>query len=491
MFAYGIINTVGQEYFMRCEKNQCSGVIIWITVILFGICTPFHSMSQSQTKKYLVRQITFEGNIKTKSTRLLREVVVHVGDSLSLNEITKNLKKSKENINNTGLFTDVTTNLFFDEENKSNVRLHFKVREGLYFITIPIIELADRNFNVWWTEHNRNIKFLNLGLNLKLRNISGNADELYLLGQWGYDRKFIVNYESPYFDLDRKWNFNFRTYYNSNKELIYNTLKGDPQYLRDDNRYLRSRFETSMAFNYRPGLNSFYKLTFGYFFNSIEDEVFELNSDYFVGQNEQRYAKLKMEYILEKRNNKYLATEGWYVHGSLSRNGLAKSDQLKSWELEGDIYYYHSFNDNLSMNHGLLLRGHYNRETYPYFNLYELGTDPDYIRGYEYYHIQGSNLGVYKTSLMHKFLDRKLNFGKIMPFSNYKEMDTKLFLSLNLDYGYVFDEYFYTSNFVNKNLWGGGLGLNILLYNKFSCSFEASMNQRKEVGVFFHLNRNF
>src|SRR5690606_37919999 len=102
-----------------------------------------------------------------------------------------------------------------------------------------------------------------------------------------------------------------------------------------------------------------------------------------------------------------------------------------------------------------------------------------------------STTGIYKSSLVRKVLDRKFHLGKAMPFTNYKELDAKVYLSLNLDYGYVIDDYFRTSSLVNRNLWGGGLGLNVLLYNNFSCSFEASINQRKEVGVFFHLNRNF
>ncbi len=476
---------------MDCEKKYSGRVILWIALLVWSVLIPTELLAQSQPRKYLIRQISFEGNKKTKSTRLLRELVVHVGDSLTLQEVTKKLKISKEHIVNTGLFTDVTTNLFFDEENPNNIRLLFTVKEGLFFIPIPIIELADRNFNVWWTEHNRDIKFLNLGMNLKLRNISGNADELNVLGQWGYDRKFIVNYTSPYFDAEKRWNFNFRSYFSSNKELIYQTLDGDPQYMRNDEEFLRSRFETGMSFIYRPVLNSFYKLSLGYYYNTIADEVFELNPAYFRGDNEQRYSKISVEYTFENRNNKYFATEGWYIHGMLARNGIVKSDQLNSWEILGNVFYYHPFNDNWSWHNGILFQGHFTNEVFPYYNLYQLGGDPDYIRGYEYYQIEGSTTGIYKSSLVRKVLDRKFHLGKAMPFTNYKELDAKVYLSLNLDYGYVIDDYFRTSSLVNRNLWGGGLGLNVLLYNNFSCSFEASINQRKEVGVFFHLNRNF
>ena len=476
---------------MKRQELKYNRLLVWIGVLIISSCIPGLLSAQNSPQKYLIRQISFEGNHKTKSSRLLREVVVQVGDSLTLKQVAQRLKESKEHIINTGLFTDVSTNMFFDEENQSNIRLHFKVKEGLFFIPIPIIELADRNFNVWWSEHDRDIKFLNLGMNLKIKNISGNADELAVLGQWGYDRKFLINYLSPYFDEDRKWNFNFRSYFTSNKELIYHTLDGDPQYMRNDEQFLRSKFETGISFIYRPRYNSSYRLSFGYFFNTIADEVLEVNPNYFNGDNKQRYGKISLEYSFDNRDNKYLSTEGWYVHGLLARNGVANSDQLNSWELEADLYHYFLINENWSWNNGILFMGHSSRDEFPYSHLYQLGSNPEYIRGYEYYHIEGSSLGVYKTSIMRRMLDRKINWGKAMPFTNYREMDTKLFLSLNLDVGYVFDDYYRTSAFVNRDLWGGGLGLNLLLYNKFSCSFEASMNQKKEVGFFFHLNQNF
>lgn len=481
----------GHDGRKRCRNIYRNIGFVAITVLIYGGPLSSPLFSQTQSQKFLIRQISFEGNNRTQSSRLLREVVVNVGDSLTLKQVTQKLKESKEHLINTGLFTDVSTNLFFDEENPNNIRLHFLVKEGLFFIPIPIIELADRNFNVWWTEHNRDIKFLNLGMNLKLRNITGNADELAVLGQWGYDRKFIVNYLSPYFDQDRQWNINFRTYYNSNKELIYHTLNGEPKYMRNDDEYLRSKFETSLALIYRPRHNSWYRLSLGYFFNTITDEVMEVNPRYFNGDDQQRYGKISLEYSFDNRDNKYLSTDGWFLHGLLAKNGISNSDQLNSWELEADIYYYHLINDHWSWSNGILFRGHDSPDPFPYSNLYQLGSNPEYIRGYEYYHIEGSSLGVYKTSLMRKIIDRKINWGKAMPFTNYRSMDAKLFLSLNLDLGYVLDDFYRTSSFVNNDLWGGGLGLNLLLYNKFSCSFEASINQKKEVGFFFHLNQNF
>lgn len=468
-------------------KSYVNGVCLIIAIFSYSN----QAGAQNFPQKYLVNQISFQGNYRTQDSRIMREMSIRVGDSLTMIEITDRLRRSKEKIINTGLFTDVTTNLYFDEENFRNVRVFITVKEGLYFVPIPIIELADRNFNVWWTEHKRSFKYVNWGLYLKLRNMTGNADGISLLGQWGYDQKFILHYESPYFDANRKWRFELDLYNASNKELIVNTDLGKPIYLRNDDEFQLSRYEYEMSFLYRPLLNSFYMVTFGYHQNSISEAVFDANPGFLNHSTKQRFSKIKMEYSYENRNNKYLATDGWYFRSALIKNGLMKSDDLKSTEFEGDFFYHQKLNTYWTWSNSLQLRLRFWDKPFPYFNMYRLGGEKEYIRGYEYYHIEGNNLGILKTGVTRKIFDRSLAWGNVMPFKNYRDMDTKLFLSFNVDYGYIKENRFKTSPFVNKNIFGGGIGLNLLIYHQFSCSFEFSMNQRKETGLFFHLNQNF
>ncbi|WP_236973873.1 BamA/TamA family outer membrane protein [Membranihabitans maritimus] len=449
-----------------------------------------NGQNAEESRKILVRQIVFEGNKKTTDLRMLREMELHVGDSLKMNQINNKLQISKERLINTGLFTDVEANIFFDEENYNNIKVVIHVEEGLYVIPIPIIELAARNLNVWWNEHDRDIKFLNLGLNLKLKNLSGNGDELDLLGQWGFDRKFIINYTSPFFDKEKNWNFEFKSYLASNKEVSFFTEDGIPSFVRNDNKYLRHRFESTFSTIFRPHYNSYYKLIMGFYYHGIDDELFDSNPEYLSGNTIQRYSRLAIDYAIERRNNKYLATKGYYAHLLLARNGIVESDNFRSWEIQADAYYHKQINDNWSWNNGLVFRTFLpTTRKYPYYNLFRMGGEPEYVRGYEYYQVEGTALAVYKTSVMRKIIDADIDFGKLMPFLNYKKMDTKIYLSLNLDYGYVWDQYYKTSEFINREMIGGGLGLNILLYNQLALIIEASMNQKNEFGVFFHLNR--
>lgn len=476
---------------MAWGRGRISSCMLCIFLTFTGSFFSSYIFGQSSGNEFLISQISFEGNRRTQDSTLLREMSIREGDLLSIEEITRQLNAGKDRLTNLGLFTDVSGNLHFDEENPDQVKVLVKVKEGLFFIPIPIIELADRNFNVWWSDHNRDFKYVNLGTNLKLKNITGNADELSLLAQWGYDRKFFIRYWSPYFDQERKWRFSLEGYYASNKEVITLTENGKPEYLRNPDEYLLSRIETKMSFLYRPYLKRSYIMTFGYYYNSIADEVFELNPDFFNHYTYQRYSQVKFQFYHEERNNKYFATSGWYLYLAAIKNGWLKSDQLNSVELEGDLHHHLKLNDYWSWNNSFLTRLRFSDKRLPYYDMNNLSNEQIYVRGYEYYHIEGNNIGILKTSISRKVVDRPVRWGRIMPFTNYKEMNTKLFLSLNFDYGYVGDDHYRTSDFVNKNLYGGGLGLNLLFYNKFSCSFELSMNQKKEAGLFFHINQNF
>src|SRR5690625_6388911 len=91
----------------------------------------------------------------------------------------------------------------------------------------------------------------------------------------------MTRYLSPYFDDDRKWRFILDAFYGANKEVITLTKNGQPEYLRDEDQYLLNRLETKMSFLYRPYLKRSYILTFGYIYNSIEDEVYEVNPQFF------------------------------------------------------------------------------------------------------------------------------------------------------------------------------------------------------------------
>jgi hypothetical protein len=60
-----------------------------------------------------------------------------------------------------------------------------------------------------------------------------------------------------------------------------------------------------------------------------------------------------------------------------------------------------------------------------------------------------------------------------------------------LDAGYVYDRYNNINSLVNKGLYSGGFGIDVVTFYDFVFRAEFSMNQLGEKGVFFHIRNDF
>jgi hypothetical protein len=74
---------------------------------------------------------------------------------------------------------------------------------------LPILDLADRNFNVWWTTYNHSLDRVNLGARMEWLNFSGRNDKVKALLQFGYTPKQELEYRFPY--LNKRQSFGITT----------------------------------------------------------------------------------------------------------------------------------------------------------------------------------------------------------------------------------------------------------------------------------------
>ena len=95
----------------------------------------------------LTDQIVLIGNKITKPRIILRELTFKKGDTITLGEIDQRIKRSEENLQNTSLFHSVKITWIQDND---RVNFYIVVTERWYIFPLPIFEVAERNFNVWW-----------------------------------------------------------------------------------------------------------------------------------------------------------------------------------------------------------------------------------------------------------------------------------------------------------------------------------------------------
>ncbi|MEM1323083.1 MAG: BamA/TamA family outer membrane protein [Bacteroidota bacterium] len=445
--------------------------------------------SSAQTNKLLIEAVTVEGNKKTKTQIILRELDFRVGDTLRLSEIGPALERNRRLILNTGLFTIVQMNVIRWDEATKRISIHIKVQETWYIFPIPIFELADRNFNVWWSEMNRDLERVNFGVRAYHLNITGRQDLLKLAAQYGYTQKYELEYSLPSINRSQTLGIWTNLFYSRNREIFVNTIDNKLIFERSDRDFLLRRRRLGGGLRYRPGLYFYHQISLRYFHNSVKETFApELNPDYFLNdRSEQHFFTLKYDFSIDKRDIRPYPLQGYYLLAELQKIGLGFFDDRDALIFTGTLAQYlpvsKKFNLELIAKGQLLL----SRNQQPYYNSRALGFEPDFLRGYELYVIDGQDFGFLKSSLRYELLNKILNFEEAMPIKQLKLMPLRIYLSWNVDLGYVRDGYYQKNNpLSNRLLYSTGLGLDIISYYNRVFQIQFTFNHLKEKGLYLH-----
>lgn len=124
-----------------------------------------------------------------------------------------------------------------------------------------------------------------------------------------------------------------------------------------------------------------------------------------------------------------------------------------------------------------------------YFNNRALGDRKDFLNGYELYALDGTDFTYLKTSLKYKWLDININYPKFewLRKAGIIPVPLQVFLTLNNDTGYVREKFFQATNDLsNVILWGGGVGLDFVIYYDKIFQVQYSVNHLLEKGIFLH-----
>ena len=185
-------------------------------------------------QKYIIQDIFISGNDKTKKEIIQRELTFSTGDSLLLSELTSELDFNKTRLLGTTLFNKVSINISKINHDEKKIEISILVTESWYIYPILNIELADRNFNIWWKDFNHDLKRLNYVTGLHWRNVSGNNDPLKIKLQFGFSQKIEFEYISQFLDKNKKWRLYFNILRSRNKELGIKTNQNKLEFIRDD-----------------------------------------------------------------------------------------------------------------------------------------------------------------------------------------------------------------------------------------------------------------
>ena len=457
--------------------------LFFLGCLLFGVSLK----GQDDAGKYIVvRDIKIEGNKKTKDYIILRELNFKVGDTLLLAGLQNQFERNKKWFLNTDLFSTIDFNLTEWDLATHQATIKLKVKEAWYIYPLPIVELADRNFNIWWDDHDHTFDRINLGLAYYQNNFSGRKDRFVVIAQTGFTQKAEVEYGIPYFNKKKTIGVSGKVSFIRNRSIAYRIEDFKEAFHFSDDAFSLRKFRLNLDWTYRPNIRLTHTLFTGYHHNRVAGYVVDsLNSHFFgKGLYEELFPSFQYRLRYDLRDINLYSMTGNLLEFNVGYNGALK--QKGPDMLFTNLYYaqYLKFNHRWSTE----LIGKINKFLHygnpSFYHKSSLGGG-EFIRGYEYYVLNGQDFAYAKTSLRFMITDKAIPISK---FYGTKNIPFRLFLAFNNDFGAIKEQYFPEQNALSgKMLWGKGIGLDFVFWQSRAIQLEYSMNHFGEKGLFLHL----
>lgn len=458
--------------------------------IVFSILFSLNTYGQNNTTPIadttlIIEKITIVGNKHTKERIIRRELDVFVGDTLSVSDTATLFQQDRNKIFNTSLFTHV--DIFVTALNDNRVEVIISVNERWYIWPYPIFELADRNFSEWATDRNKDPSRVNYGLRFTHDNFRGRKEELKLVLQAGFTKKYELFYTIPYLNKSQTIGAKFFVHFSTNKDVAFRSNNHKLEYLKSED-LLRKRFYTGADITVRPNFYETHLGSLKFYQTEVADTISILNPDYFLdGRTTQRFLQLDYRYTIDKRNIQYYPTAGYFIKGEFQKLGLGVFGDVNQTVLLGTLAKYWPFHEKLSFTS--INRAKFSFPTkQAYFNQRGLGWGEEFVRGYELYVVDGQSYFLNRTSLKYRLIHLPNFENRLIPFKQFKKAPFSIFLKAHADYGYVADNTVNPMNntLSNRSLYGFGPGIDVITYYDIVWRFEYSFNSIGESRFFIH-----
>ncbi len=451
------------------------------------------------SSEMIIRSVIVTGNKKTKDYIALREVSFKPGTKLMSNTLIEVIEEARHNMLNTQLFLEVVPRIAGWEG--AYIDIVFDVKERWYFFPAPHFKLVDRNLNQWLVEQNRSLERVNYGIKFNWDNVSGRRDKLNFNFINGYTREYSVFYEQPYADKKLENGFLAGVFYKQSRQLTFATDSNRQVFFPSTNNeiyeFVRTTFKIEAGFTIRKGVNNRHTFRLNYVSEKIPDTVNQIiaaNSlkgylPYFTdNKTAQRFGEFVYNYQYFNVNNIVYPWKGVAFNGTFFQRGLGAKG-MNMWQFSGKAGKFFQLSKKTSAS----AVGYYMIKVpfkQPMYNLGALGYGDWFLRGLEYYVIDGVQAGIFKGTIRQEILNINVPTF-IIKNEKYKKIPFKIIIKAYGDIGVSHLPQYTNSMLNNKMLYTYGAGIDALSYYDFVARLEYSFNQLGEKGLFLHIRRDF
>ena len=431
------------------------------------------------SSKVVIRNILISGNKKTKNYIIGREVTFKKGYAYSISEILSGVQTSRQNLMNTALFVDANVN--FTNWVSDSMDIYAEVKERWYFFPLPYLKPIDRNLNVWVRDYDLSLDRVNYGIKFIGQNITGRNDRLNAWLINGYTQRAALKYYNPFSDnsLRHGWGFDFS--YSRNRELNYDTKENKQVFFKDPTKFIREQFYAGGLYSYRKGSIVRHYVRLGVQGESVNDTVTRLNPNY-LGDSKRRVVYPELRYTYQYFDLNYIPypTRGTSIEFDFLKRGLGKNVNLTQLQLRFGKYF--SLPNKFYVSS--IAEGNIKLPfDQPFFNQSLLGYNESFMRGLEYYVVDGVAGGYIRNTIGKEIAAVRFNTG--LRSKTYNSIPFRFYLKAYGDAGYIYNKNNVINNSLNNRfIYSGGIGLDIISIYDIVLRVEYSFNQKGENGLF-------
>ncbi|MEI6889640.1 MAG: POTRA domain-containing protein [Bacteroidales bacterium] len=445
---------------------------------------------RAQDPYVITGKIGISGNRITHRNVILRELKIKEGDTLQKAHMPQILNHARENIFNTRLFNFVTLDTVIDSVT-NRMNLNIEVIERWYVWPIPYFQLSDQNINAWLQTFNWSM--LTYGVDFTLNNVRGRNETLKIITHFGFNQKYGFTYKIPYVNKKQTLGIIFGADLDLNRQVAVQTINNQPSYYNGTASYPK---QLSFAFGdllLRPNIYVIHTFRLAYSHYYLEDTLLHVPGFSLTYNNNQNFTSLWYQYKNDHRDVQFYPLRGWYFDVEFNHSmpyRFAHNTYIKSLfreylQLRQRWYYAFSLLGKMSLE-----------AQQPYYLQKGLGYNREYVRGYEYYVVDGQHYLLCKNNFKFAILPERVEKINFINTPKFNTIPLALYANVFVDMGYVYAyrQQAYGLNNVcipfnslqNAFMLGYGLGLDFTTYYDVVIGVEGAMNLMGQAGVYIH-----
>lgn len=470
--------------------RQAYRPVTWGLLLLLFLILPASLAAQTDSTAYpgpfRVSGIVVDGNRITKERIILRELTFAEGDTLTAAELYEQLARSRDNLMNLGLFN--TAMLLPNYIGSQEVFIIITLNERWYWWPQPMISLADPNFNTWWLS--KDFRRINFGVQFFAFNMRGRNETLVAEAQLGYSRVFGLTYRVPFVDKRQRWGVQVSGSYGEQDEITIGTEDNKRILLKTPTQNIINGWRTGATLTLRRTHYIRHGWGIGWNETAVRDTVVQRNADYLApGAHHVGYLSLAYTLVLDRRDSRAFPLSGSYGRLALERYGIGPA-QPDVTALTATVQ--HSWKRGERWSLGASLGGKTSQGTAAHYYLQQGLGYGDYLRGYEYYIIDGQHWFLGKANVLFTLVKPRIYRVEAVPIEAFRTFYIAIYLNAFSDQGYVSDRVHGAANPL-ANHWqhSYGLGLDLVTSYDQVLRLEGAVNGMQETGFYLHFTQPF